>query len=253
MRVRSVRQATAVLGLILVGIGGRVPVGAHGPFDNSIALYVTEQNLEVGITLGMEGARQALTHAGMQPGTADEALLVRGVASAYDLDVTVASGLFELSTGAAPVPPVHASVRTDGLEVLITLEYPRIRGSRVTMEALYFDAVEGLPPGAFLMLDETRNTLGAATVSRMNPTAAIQLTERPAVAAGPAARAAVELPVQDASPREPSPSSFPPETAASSRLPASGWVAGGVLLGAALWRGGKRLLASGRHSHPTDS
>jgi hypothetical protein len=253
MRARTVRQAAAVLGLFLVVVGGRFQVGAHGPFDNSVALYVTDERLEAGITLGMEGARQALKHAGMKPAAVDEALLVRGAASASDLDVAVASGLFELSNGSAPVSPTHASVCTDGLEVLIAMVFPRIHGSRVKIHALYFDAVEELPPGAFLMLDENRNTLGAATVSRLNPTVDIPLPGRAVVAAGPAARSAMALPVHAASVGEPSPTSFLQETAVSSILPAAGWVAGGVLLGSVFWFGRRRLLSPGSHSRHVDS
>jgi hypothetical protein len=227
----------------------------HGPFDNSSTLHVMEDRLELGITLGIEAAQKTLRHSGMAQSEVEKALLVRGPSSAYDLDAEVAAGLFTLSAGSEPVLPTRVALRTDGLEALITMDYPRPAQVRTKLRALYFDAAEEMGPGALVVLDENGNRLARAMLSLMNTTAEVQLPTRTAAAATASAFPAVE-PLgrgESTAVSAPPPVSPQAQVAPPSLWPI--WAVGGVLVGtalAALWMESRQFLGSRLHSHETD-
>ncbi len=148
---------------------------AHGPFDNSSHLIVSDDALELSVTMGMDGSRQFLLNAGLSEAEATTALTVRGPSSTSPLSVDLAPKFFEVNADGKILAARSVSVMTDGLEANFILTYPRPASGGLALRALYFNGIEAMRPGSFIATDENRNGLGAAKLTRANPGVEIKL------------------------------------------------------------------------------
>lgn len=139
--------------LVLVAVLAR----AHGPYDSSAQLLLLSEAVEFRATLGMEGARQLLLNAGMSEAEATSALTVRGPSSLVTLPVAVAQHVVELTAGQQRFEPTHLRVATDGLEASFTASYAGAHAGALSVRARYFQGIDALKPGAFVVLDENHN------------------------------------------------------------------------------------------------
>ena len=167
--LRRILAMVALLGSLLCG-------QAHGPFDNSSLLILHDDTLEVVVTMGMDGARQFLLHAGLPEPETTTALAGRGPATGVALAVDLAAKCFEVDAGGKPLLTQRVSVMTDGLEAAFTISYPRPSAESLFLRALYFTGVEMMRPGSFIATVENRNALGAAMLSRAKASVEIRLS-----------------------------------------------------------------------------
>jgi len=146
---------------------------AHGPFDNSSQVIVRDDVIEVVVTMGMEASRQLLFQSGHADGTA--MLLNRGPSTPTVLPLDLAAKFFDAEADQT-LSARNISVITDGLEAAFTIIYPRPALGDLRFRALYFNSLEMMRPGSFIVTDENRNTLGVAMLSRANASFEIKLS-----------------------------------------------------------------------------
>ncbi len=141
---------------------------AHGPFDSSTRAIVTEATVEIVLTVGMEGGQTLL--AGAPP----EAFRVRTVGPAAELPSEFASRFFELSSGDKPLSADKVTVRTDGLEFALALNFPRPAGNALAVRAEFLKQLPSNLTSAFVMTDEVGNIFAGKVLSPRD--AALMLT-----------------------------------------------------------------------------
>ena len=168
--------ALRLLLAIVVLFGSLLRGYPHGPFDNSSQLILHDDTIEVVVTMGTDGARQFLLHAGLPEPEATTALAGRGPSTGVALAVDLASKCFEVDAGGQALVARSVSLMTDGLEAAFTILYPRPSAESLRLRALYFTGVEKMRPGSFIATDENRNALGAAMLSRAKATVEIRLS-----------------------------------------------------------------------------
>lgn len=149
---------------------------SHGPFDNSSQLILHDDMLELVVTMGMDGARQFLLHAGLSEPETTTVLAGRGPSTGVALAVDLAAKCFEVDAGGKVLAARSVSLMTDGLEAAFTISYPRPATADVRLSALYFSGIEAMKPGSFIATDENRNALGAALLSRAKAAVEIRLS-----------------------------------------------------------------------------
>lgn len=173
---------------ILSGLSMVLPLStrAHGPFDNSAQAIVHDETVEVMVTMGMEGARQFLLQAGLSEGEVTTTLAGRGPATAVALKESLAPRFFEASAFGNALVAQSVAVTTDGLEAAFTIVYSRPRTEGVRLRARYFDGIELMKPGSFIVTDENRNTLGGGRLTRANATVDVKFPPAQGVSPAPA-------------------------------------------------------------------
>ena len=202
--------------LMVLALFAATHAGAHGPFDHSSRLIVSETQLELVVTMGADATRDFLTSAGLAPGETMQILSLTSGQSARALPVEVGAKLFEVSAGGKPVAAVKVSVITDGLETLFTLVFPRPDHGALDLRAIYFNGIEPMKRGAFVAYDENMRQLGEAFLSRANDSIQISLPAKTSVEADwePAAAAepAPTDPVGASQPSYPTPGTARPSS-----------------------------------------
>ncbi|TAK95797.1 MAG: hypothetical protein EPO07_15090 [Verrucomicrobia bacterium] len=170
-----IRPVQLVCAYCLVLLLSTLNAWAHGPFDNSTRLYVLDDHLELALTVGMDGARQILSVAGVSPEESAKLLAVSGPGSFRDAPIALATRLFEIKAGAETLNARKLKVFTDGLEANFALEYPRATNASLAVEARYFNGVEPLLAGALTVTDENGNILDRAVLSRASAAARVAI------------------------------------------------------------------------------
>lgn len=215
--------------LVLVACLGR----AHGPYDSSAQLIILSDSLEFRATLGMDGARQLLVNAGLSDADVASALSLRGPSTRYDLPVEVARHMVDLTAGGQLLKAMRVRVMTDGLEASLTATYAGSYSGDLSVRVRYFDGIEAMKPGAFVVTDENHNIKDQAVFSRTKVAAEIHLPGQVAQEI-----AGKDTAVITAAPNNVSSVALPPLAAPEgSAGPASSWLR-------VLWIGGVILLAS---------
>lgn len=148
---------------------------AHGPYDSSAQLIIFSDSLEFRATLGMDGARQLLHNAGLSEAETAAALSVRGAGTPYNLSTAVASHVVELTGGGQVLKVARMRVSTDGLEASFTATYEGSYTGDLDVRARYFNGIEALKPGAFVVLDDNRNVKDQVVFSSAKAEATVKL------------------------------------------------------------------------------
>jgi hypothetical protein len=139
---------------------------AHGPFDHSARLIVSDTKLEFLVTLGADATRAFLTKAGGAEAAVLQILSQTTLTPASGLPAGLASRFFQGRVGEESLTPEHVSAITEGLETIFTVTFPRPPQGTLELEAIYFNGIEPMKQGSFVALDEHDQILGAALLSR---------------------------------------------------------------------------------------
>jgi hypothetical protein len=148
---------------------------AHGPFDGSVRMLVREDSIEATVTLGTDAARAVLANAGLSTNNTAELIRPRGPHSIVKLPPAVAAHFLVIHNGAETLPATNGMILSDGLEVIITLIYPRVERGTLDVRAVFYEEVAGMRSGSFFAHDENGTQLGAAQLSRAAVTAQVAL------------------------------------------------------------------------------
>ena len=220
---------------------------AHGPYDSSAQMIVFGDSLELSATLGMDSARQVLLNAGLSEAEAASALTVRGPSTQFDLSVDLAARFFELRAGSQLHTAQRLRVITDGVEARFTATYAGKYSGSLEVRAGYFDGIEGMKPGAFIVTDENRNALFASMLTRAKSTVEFKLPAQASLEV-----AAKEPATNTASAPDNVSTVASPLLAATegSAGPASSrsrvlWIGGAVLLAGLIWAGLRAMNRNG--------
>lgn len=135
---------------------------AHGPFDHSARVWVSDDNLEVTVTLGPEAAKIFLNDGPEQVRYAGH------MESVFPLPASSAARLFEMKLGDTTLTPVKTTVRSDGLEYVFGFFYPRPAAGPLHFNARYLEETPKLTKGALVVVNENDTMLAGKVVSFEN-------------------------------------------------------------------------------------
>ena len=114
---------------------------------------------------------------------------LHGVRKAYR-NITALDGVgFTIRHGEEALSARSVTLLCDGLEVIVTVNYPRPARGELAVRAGYYDTVEEMRHGSFVAHDENAKQLGGAVLSRANTRVMVTLPAKetnPAAAADPA-------------------------------------------------------------------
>lgn len=138
---------------------------AHEPFDLSSRLMVHADRLELISTMGQDGVRSLLAGAGLSPEEIAHSLKARGPEAIVDLPATLAPRLFLLKIDGEPLIAKSFTSRSEGVEIILTLIYPRPVAGNLEVRAACYETIPGLRKGMLFVHDESAGRLGAALLS----------------------------------------------------------------------------------------
>jgi hypothetical protein len=145
---------------------------AHEPFDLSSRITIFDDRLELVSTLGSDGMRQLLSAAGLSPDEIADNLKARGPDVPVEYPRTFASRFFELKNNGEPLIAKNVRCVSEGVEIILTLTFPRPVAGTLEVRATCYEAIPGLRKGVLTIHDESVGQLGAAMLSP----ARVQLT-----------------------------------------------------------------------------
>lgn len=142
-----------------------LPVAAHDPFDQSTRATAYPDRIEIVSILGAEAAKAFLGAAGLPQEKIAESLKGGGRESAVPEPLEIAPLFFDLTWQNEPVKASSVLVRSEGMEVILTLIYPRPEAGVLKFRATCYDTVPRLKRGVILVEDSAAGQLGAAMLS----------------------------------------------------------------------------------------
>jgi hydrogenase/urease accessory protein HupE len=156
-----------------------VPAEAHGPFDNSVHAILQTDALEVSVALGGEAANEILKRASPQNPVA------LGGMGLKTLPTELASHFIEVKSDSQTLVANRFTVVGDGLEYTFTATYPSPGGNSATFRAPYFDVLDQMKLGTFVLADEAGKQIGSGLFTKGNSSVALTLPQpaAPAVVA----------------------------------------------------------------------
>lgn len=169
------KQRSAVWFFICVWVLVNLTVHAHDPFDGSARMTVRSEDIELTITLGSDAARRTLAAANLTTNEVANLMKPRGPKSHQPLPISAARHFFTIRHGEEALSARHATLLSDGMEVIVTVIYPRPATRELAVRAMYYDKVEEMRWGSFVAHDENAKQLGAAVLSRANAKVSVTL------------------------------------------------------------------------------
>ena len=148
---------------------------AHEPMDVSTRTTVYQDKVTVVATLGVDGAKQLLTRAGLPPQRVADALRAQGADAPTEQPATVGANFCELKAGETVMKPVRVRTLAEGMEVILTIVYPRPATEKLGVRMTAYAAIPGLHDGPFLLDDDQTGPIDATLLSTENPTASFVL------------------------------------------------------------------------------
>lgn len=150
---------------------------AHDPLDGSIQVLVFDEHLDITVTLGYDAARALLT--AMQLSPVDIATLTRARRGRplQTLPASLSAQVVQLRAGGVPLPVTRFAVLPGDteLEFLVVSQRHANTGTRVTLTAGYYAAVEDMREAPVVVADGvTRRVMTQLTVSPNQPDAAFE-------------------------------------------------------------------------------
>lgn len=173
MRLRGI-LSVYMTGL-LVSILTCFRAAAHEPFDVSTRVTVYADRIEVVSTLGAEGARHFLNAAGVVEEKITESLKARGPESPVVQSKAIAAKFFQVRQGNQMLDTRAISTLSEGMEVLVTLVYPRPASGALTLRATCYETAPRLRHGAVFVCASDGGQLGAALLSAKRKELSFQL------------------------------------------------------------------------------
>lgn len=143
---------------------------AHGPFDNSVHAILQSDALEVSVVLGGEAAREILNRA------APKNTAALGGMGLKTLPPELAGHFIETKSGATTLSANRFTVVGDGLEYTFTATYPSPDGNSLAFRAPYFEMMEQMKPGTFVLTDASRKQIGSGLFTKTNAAVEVALT-----------------------------------------------------------------------------
>ena len=175
---RARQKSLAITRLLVVaGLFVALLAQAHSPFSSSTRAFVHDDSLELLLTVGREGGLQLL--AGAPP----DAFRIRTVEAGCLVSGEYGEKLFQVTVAGAELKPRKVTVRTDGLEFDILLEYARPPGNPLGLRALYVAQLPGGFKSSFVLQDELGTVLDSRMLAEQNDAFEVLL---PAPASPPA-------------------------------------------------------------------
>jgi len=138
-------------------------------------MLVRTDSIEATVTLGTDAARAVLSAAGLSTNTIAELIRARGPHSIVKLPPAVTAHVLVIRNGTETLPATNAMILSDGLEVILTVIYPRVERGTLDVRAVFYEEVAAMRPGSFFAHDENGTQLGAAQLSRAAVTAQVAM------------------------------------------------------------------------------
>jgi hypothetical protein len=138
---------------------------AHEPLDISSLLTIYPDRLELVSTMGPDGVRQLLAGAGLSAEEIANALKSRGPDAPVDHPLKVAARLFQLKNNGEPLPVKKVKSVSEGMEIILTLTFPRPAPGTLAARASCYETIPGLHKGVLRIHDETAGPVDAAMLS----------------------------------------------------------------------------------------
>ena len=183
---------------------GPINSQAHSPFDNSIHATLGTDALEVSIVIGGEAAADILKR------SASEKPVSLGGMGLKTLPTELAAHFIEVKSGAQTLVANRFTVMGDGLEYTFNATYPLPAGNNATFRAPYFDTLEQMKLGTFVLADKAGKQIGSGLFTKGSTSVELTLPQIavPAVAAtesSPPSTTLATTPAADATTASPSP------------------------------------------------
>jgi len=138
---------------------------AHEPFDLSSRITLYSDRLELVSTLGNDAMRQLLAGTGLTEDEIATRLKSHGPEAGVEEPVAVARRFFELTNGGAPLNAKSARSLSEGMEISLTIIYPRPVPGKLEIKAVCYETIPDLSNGIVIVHDESVGPLGAAMFS----------------------------------------------------------------------------------------
>jgi hypothetical protein len=166
MTFSLLRKAVQIILVSMVSLLAVSNVRAHDPFDFSSRMTVAGDQVELTVTMGLDGVRELLAGAGLTKEEIAATIRAVGPDAVVQQSPTLARHFFELTSGGETLAARNVVSHSEGMEVLFTLNYPRPTAGVLEVRAACYDTIAGLRVGSLIAYDESMTQLGAALLSR---------------------------------------------------------------------------------------
>ncbi len=202
-----IRGTACLLLASIVSAVFSVAAHAHEPFDFSSRAVVDNDRIEITSTMGNDAARQFFTAAGYSPSRIAEVLRALGPDTVVEHDAAVANHFYELRHDGQPLPARSVTSRSEGMEIIVVLTYPRPAAGVLDLRATGYDGNAKLQSGSLLVTTADRKPLGSCLLSAERTALQVRLPPVDATETPPVVSAKVEAtaPVTPASAASPAP------------------------------------------------
>jgi hydrogenase/urease accessory protein HupE len=138
---------------------------AHDPFDMSSQATIYSDRIEIVSTLGVDVLKQAFAGAGVSQDEIARTLRSLGPHDLVNHNESLAVRFFELKNSGQALRANAFTSLSEGMEVIVTLTYPRPPEGKLEMKAVCYENDPDLRTGSLIVSDESARRLGAALLS----------------------------------------------------------------------------------------
>jgi hypothetical protein len=132
-------------------------------------MTVHADRMEIVTTLGLDVARQLLIDAGVSEEDVKQSLRALGPDDTVKQPSSMPERLFRLTASDGNVRPQQVISRCEGMELVLTMKYPRPAPGALILRAVAYEHFKTLRPGALMAFAEPNLALGGALLSAEKP------------------------------------------------------------------------------------
>lgn len=178
---------------LVVGLLAATRARAHEPFDVSTRVMIYRDRMELSSILGASAARHLFSAAGLSPEEITESLASRGPDAFVTHPATLGARFFHLRKDDQPVVLERVTSVSEGMEIIITLTFPRPSAGSLEFRAVCYETIPELGHGVLIVEDEAAGRLGSALLSTARTALVVQLPGIHSPVTGPDANAQLNV------------------------------------------------------------